>query len=431
MKRISILGSVLLAVLCSMVWAQTTSAPTKSKHSILQRHARHMKKLSRMQEMPHTSAQTLSAPNNKTWQFGTYPGGTWAAMDSINDFGVIVGFGDVPPLDKGPDGEGYTHTLAVPVFGPHAGEWIDLGTLGGEYSVGWEEPLNRISNTGLIVGHSATPSGYIHGSAWTPRSGMVDLGTLSDIGYPEYNGSFAMATNRLGSLIVGWSGTDMNCLLGCNAALPVAWTPSGVWQKGNWVTKWKIHKLDTTGFPDLAFWYPMAVNDLGQIVAMAFTNDWMIGKPMLWNLSRDGKTWKIMALPATPDFPNNLPFGINNRGEIAGGTNSEDGSLWTPRLWKPLNSKRTLYTDPILLAVPEGFTGCEAAGINEIGDLTGDCYNDVTDQTTRWTTKDLTFSQVIEVGDWSMAWGVNNFGVAAVVYGDSTCGSCGGAVQIH
>jgi probable HAF family extracellular repeat protein len=260
--------------------------------------------------------------------------------------------------------------------------------LGGEYSTGWEEPLNNISNTGLIVGHSATSSGYIHGAAWTEKSGMVDLGALADIGYPEYKGSFAMATNRLGTLIVGWSGTDMTCLLGCSDAFPVVWTPSGVWEKGKWITKWKIHKLDTTAFPDLTFWYPMAINDLGQIVAMAFTSDWATGKPLLWNPQPDHKTWKIVELSSSPDFPNNLPFGINDRGEIAGATNSADGSLWTPRLWEPLNSKRTRYTDAILLAIPEGFRGCEAVGINEFGDMTGDCYNDVVDQTTRWTTKE-------------------------------------------
>ena len=67
----------------------------------------------------------------------------------LNDLGVIVGRGDVPPI--GPDGVGYTHTLAVPLFGPHAGKWIDLGTLGGEQPKGWEEPNNDISNTGLVV----------------------------------------------------------------------------------------------------------------------------------------------------------------------------------------------------------------------------------------------------------------------------------------
>jgi len=165
---------------------------------------------------------------------------------------------------------------------------------------------------------------------------------------------------------------------------------------------------------------------------MAFTSDVATGKPLLWNPRPDRKTWKIMELTASYDFPYNLPFGINDRGEITGATNSADGSLWTPRLWKPLNLKRTRYSDAILLAIPEGFIGCEAVGINEFGDMTGDCYNDVVDQTTRWTMKDLTFSQVVNIGDGSVAWGVNNFGLASVTYWDPNCPvSCGGAVQIH
>ena len=163
MNRISTLASILCAALGSMVWAQEPAVATNSKHPIFQRGA--MMRMSRMQAA-RISAQALPVHSNQIWQFGTYPGGTWAALEGINDSGVAVGFGDVPPLGKGPNGEGYTHTLAVPVFGPHAGEWIDLGTVGGEYSVGWEEPLNSISDTALIVGHSATSSGYIHGAAF-------------------------------------------------------------------------------------------------------------------------------------------------------------------------------------------------------------------------------------------------------------------------
>ena len=97
----------------------------------------------------------------KTWELGTYPGGTWFTTESINDLGVVVGRGDVPPI--GPDGVGYTHPLAVPLFGPHAGEWIDLGALGGVQPKGFEyESLTQISNTGLVVSYSTAPGGQMH-----------------------------------------------------------------------------------------------------------------------------------------------------------------------------------------------------------------------------------------------------------------------------
>ena len=115
MKRIGILASIFCGALCSMVWAQEPAIATNSKHPIFQRRA--MMRMSRMQAT-RISAQALPAHSNQIWQFGTYPGGTWAALEGINDFGVAVGFGDVPPLGKGPSVEGYTHTLAVPVFTP-------------------------------------------------------------------------------------------------------------------------------------------------------------------------------------------------------------------------------------------------------------------------------------------------------------------------
>src|SRR5579864_1764133 len=126
---------------------------------------------------PMRSAPAISTTRNthqivttnlKVWELGTYPGGTWASMGDVNDFGVAVAQGDLP--------DGSTHNLAVPLFGRHAGEWIDLGTLGGTES-GWDEGLVTISDTGLIVGHSAsTDQNRPHAIAWTEKAGMVDLG---------------------------------------------------------------------------------------------------------------------------------------------------------------------------------------------------------------------------------------------------------------
>ncbi|MBZ5572269.1 MAG: hypothetical protein LAO09_10380 [Acidobacteriia bacterium] len=386
-----------------------------------------------------TASQSFNAEASlrhkaKIWEFGAYDGGTWAALTDINDLGMAVGYGDVPPI--GPDGAGSTHTLAVPVFGPHAGEWIDLGTLGGDQPMGWEEPFPiQISNTGLVATHSTTPNGQVHAAAWTKRSGMVDLGTLADTGdprYSNYNSSYAGATNRLGTLIVGWSGVDGA------ADAPVVWTPSLKWKNGELVTKWKIHKLDTAGFPDLTGWQAWAVNDFGQIVAIAFNEDESIIISALWNPRPDGKGWKLMPLPPSPDYPVTLAFHINDRGQISGAVVSADDSTWLPRFWKPLNTRRTKYTDPIELALPQGFAGCESVGLNEVGDMTGDCYNDTTSLPVRWTTKNPSFSEIISFpGDWGFCWGINNHRTAVAFYGGGeNCSadnyvSCGGATQLH
>jgi len=119
MKRISILALILGACFAS-AWAQQDAGkPRSGKHPLLRHRI-----VNGMAKAPGAAA----AANLKTWDLGHYPGGTWAQLGDINDFGVAVGIGDV--LD------GFTHTLSVPVFGPHAGKWTDLGTLGGTSSGG-------------------------------------------------------------------------------------------------------------------------------------------------------------------------------------------------------------------------------------------------------------------------------------------------------
>jgi len=375
------------------------------------------------------SGQWTWAQQNKVWELGTYPNGTWAVMGDINNFGLAVGQGDLP--------DGSTHSLAVSLFGPRAGKWIDLGTLGGTAS-GWEEGLITVSDTGMIVGHSATTDqNRVHAFVWTEKPGMVDLGTLADIGYPIYNSSYASGVNKQGALIVGWSGVEESCLA-CAPTLPVVWTPSVVWKNGGPVTRWKIHKLDTTGFDEMTFWFAWAVNDSGQIVGEASNSEGMfVG--VLWTPLQNGK-WKLTKLPAVSDYPESEPFNINDRGEITGDIEPADFSVWIPAYWEPHDPLRKTYSPPIMVAMPEGVTNCYTDGINELGDMTGECWNDdgSIDRPVRWTTKNLTFSEILtSPGDWGWSFRVNDSRIAVITYGGGnkcpadTYISCGGAVQFR
>jgi len=425
MKRISILALILSACFASFAWAQQNArAPRFGKHP----RPRHRIVNGRLKAPGTTGNRGLAvsataAAKLKTWDLGHYPGGTWADLGDINDFGVAVGMGDLP--------DGSSHTLAVPLFGPNALKWIDLGTLGGTAS-GWEEPINGISDTGVIVGHSPSTDGdRAHGFVWTEKSGMVDLGTLADIGYPTYNSSFASGVNKLGTLIVGFSGVEARCL-GCAPTLPVVWTPSIVWKNGVLETKWKINILDTTGLDNMTYWYPWNVNDFGQIVGECSNSEGGFAG-VLWTPLPNGKGWKLTRLPFVADYPESEPFNINDRGEITGNIEPADFSVWIPAYWKPLDPLRKTYSQPIVLALPEGFSGGYADGINEFGDMTGECWGDAGDQAVQWTTKDPTFSQVIgsptDAGSWSFR--VNNFRIAVLTYWDENCGSCGRAVQLR
>ena len=293
MKRISILACFLCVCFVSTAWGQQPSTRPPFGKRLLHRMA------SQTSRTPdETVSRSFNAQVNADdlWELGTYPGGTWFTTWHINDLGVIVGLGDVPPIGR--DGTGYTHTLAVPVFGPNAGKWIDLGALNKKQPKGWEEPFNDISNTGLVVSHSTAKDGHMHAVAWTNETGIVDLGTLGDTGNSEYNSfnlSAARVTNKLGTLIAGVSGVDGNPL---SILAPVVWTPSKAWVNGKFVTKWGIHKLDTAAFPNLPMWNIYGMNDSGQIIGFGFDSvDTTIGIAALWNPRPDGKGWKLTALP--------------------------------------------------------------------------------------------------------------------------------------
>jgi len=437
MKRIRILACILGVSFVSAAWAQQPA--TKPP---IGRHLQHRMANQTSRAPGQTVSRSFHAQANwddaaKSWELGTYPGGTWLTTWHINDLGVMVGLGDVPPIGR--DGVGYTHTLAVPLFGPRAGEWIDLGALGKKQSKGWEESYADISNTGLVVSHSTTKEGQMHAVAWTKETGMVDLGTLADTGDPRYanhNCSYAIATNKLGTLIVGGSGVDQNPDIGFLA--PVVWRPSKSWVNGKFVTKWKIQKLDTAAFPDYV-WAAFGVNDYGQIIGGAGPGDGTTNIAALWNPRADGKGWEeLTTLPSSSACPMNTTYGINERGEIVGSVFAVDYSCGVGLLWKPLDRERTKYSDVIELPLPNGLTGCEGVGINDLGDLVGDCWNDTQDLAVRWTTKAPTFSEVVNFpADWSESWGVNDNRIATVTYGGgASCppdkyGTCGGAIQLH
>lgn len=436
MKRMSILACILGVWFVSMASAQQPATRSPIGKHVPHRMANRTSTTPGVGESRRFKTPTDPSHEATIWELGTYPGGTWAALGAINDFGVAIGFGDMPPI--GDDGVGYTHTLAVSLFGPRAGEWIDLGTLGGELPRGWEEPYwFGIANTGLVVTHSVTPDGQVHAAAWTAESGLFDLGTLADTRNPKYKGhnsSYASATNQAGTLIAGWSGVNGG------EDTPVVWIASWTWNNGRPVNKWNIYALDTKGFARHLEWQPGAVNDYGQIMGFALDSDETFAIPLLWNPSPDGQSWKLMVLPHvdSSEYPYVLPFGIDRKGNITGAIESADGNIWLARLWKPLNVSRTRYSQPIELPLPDGYTGCEAVGIDELGDITGDCYNDVTDLPTRWALHNPTFSGVLNIpGDWGLANAINNSRVAVLTYGGGlacpgdTFGSCGAAIRLH
>jgi hypothetical protein len=75
--------------------------------------------------------------------------------------------------------------------------------------------------------------------------------------------------------MVGWSSVEFPCLSRF-PTLPVAWTPSFEWKDNQFGVSGKMQTLDIaaftnpfTGQTDLDRWYPLDVNDFGQILGIA------------------------------------------------------------------------------------------------------------------------------------------------------------------
>ncbi len=375
---------------------------------------------------PSITVQADTVQTVKFRNLGHYPHGTWAEPWGINKAGVVVGMGDIA--------SGYTRPIGVPLFGPSAGKWFDLGTFGGETTSTYAMCM-AIADTGMIAGHAPiTGNEIIHAFAWTPGTKKVDIGTLADIGYSGYVFSIAWGTNRSGTLIVGFSssGMDSNSYFGPTAdALPVVWTPNVVWESGNWKVRWQIHKLDTTGFDGFGPWAALFPNDRGQILGIAVGADGkVIG--VLWTPTSSGKDWKIEQLPAAPGYSSVYPIDMNNNGEIVGDVLNIDPLTgeWTsefPAYWQPIGRSGVHFHVTVLPTLGGPLFGVgDGEGINDVGDIVGGSTDaNGNYYATAWSTKDLNAAPHLlpspqHSGSWSWASKVNHGGIVAGSYGNDT-----------
>jgi probable HAF family extracellular repeat protein len=364
------------------------------------------------------SGSNLWAQQVTFYDLGHYPGGTWAEPWGINKAGVLAGFGDIA---RGRGAKGFTHAIGVPLYGPNAGQWFDIGTLGGE-TTDDKMMCMAIADTGMIVGHSPIAGNVIiHAFVWTSETGMADLGTLENLGH---NYSLAWGTNRSGTLIAGYSGNGIDVA----ETVPVVWMPKVVWDSDQWKTTWQIHQLNITGFDGFGYWKALVPNDHGQIIGMAIGADGTsIG--VLWSPISGGKDWKIQQLPLAPGYSGVWPLDINNNGEIVGDvligdTVTEAWSAEFPAYWKPTDRSGSQFNVTILPTLGGDLSGLgDGEAINDVGDIVGGSTDaNGNYYATAWSTKDPNFAPKLlpsprHSGSWSWAAKVNNNGVVAGSYG--------------
>lgn len=193
----------------------------------------------------------------KNGQMSTIPGhdqiGGHSRAHGVNDAGVVVGVSDPTGLAFKYDGTTFT----------------TLGTLGGQFSQGWD-----INNSGWVAGiadtgaNPATQPGvyrsYYHAVVWSPDGVIHDLGTLG-------SESYATKMNDGGS-VVGYS-VVFDQSLGYSRNHPFI---------SNGVTMTDI------GIGLAADGYALSVNNLGQVVgsgASAANNAWLYDGGIVYDLS--------------------------------------------------------------------------------------------------------------------------------------------------
>jgi uncharacterized membrane protein len=322
--------------------------------------------------------------------------------------------------------------IAVPLFGPNAGNWFESGVSSSVVDV----LLPAISNTGLIAGTITGENLYPEAYAWLPNHAGFHLGTL-----PGDSWSLAYAINHQGTFIVGQS---FRGLPGNPSTIgtAVVWTRRMNRTDGTPALAWDIHALPTGGLEEpgavfegvtLRLWGGWGVNDSGQIAGDAYefnpdTGEWW-EIAVVWNPTKDGNGWEMQRLPMAADFQYNEALSINNRGEIV-------GDVWdwraAPALWKNKGKTWELAVLPTLNPTPMWDVPW---GINDTGDIVGTCY--VSDnwipQATRWNSHTpLSPARALGFpGDWSVAYGVNNSGVAVGGYGIGDGPEQAVAVAIH
>jgi hypothetical protein len=405
--------------LISSVWAQNQEQTTRPGRHLTPRH-RMANLFSKAERMAHPGsylAHAITSDNSKTWDLGVYPGASTTALESINDFGVAMGWADFP-IEEGTE----TRMIGIPLLGFNPPQWFDSGVISGEDDTG---EAGGISNTGIVVGNIMSSNSWPEAYAWTPNHAGVHLGKYSDANGTD-DGSIAIEINHSGTLIVGNSGKLMPD--GTTRVTPLVWISKVIWNNGQPTLSWEMHALPTGGwekagavFDGIALnaWGGYGVNDLGQIAGDGWFYDpvldewWEIA--VVWTPTKGGKEWKIQRLPMAAGIAYNEALGINDFGEIV-------GDVWEsnafPALYKQDPRNKT-WSVNVLPTTPNLDYGWSVAwSINELGDVVGYCSDENwIGHATRWNSHELSFVMSLGFpGDTSAAYGVNNLGIAVGGY---------------
>ncbi|TCB88645.1 hypothetical protein E0H26_28410 [Micromonospora zingiberis] len=191
-----------------------------------------------------------------------------------------------------------------------------LGTLGGS----WSYP-NDLNNAGQVVGHSQATDGRGHAFRW-------QRGVLTDLGKPGET-STANAVNERGVVV----GTSENRAV--------------MWRNGSM----SILVEATEAGPAMAY----GVNDRDEVIGVRYLpTSYMYGQGFVW---RNGRFVDLPGLGG-----DSYPVQINNRGDIVGFVEYDDGASTDAALWR--NGLLTVIQPP-------GAVVSMAHAVNDRGQVLG------------------------------------------------------------
>jgi probable HAF family extracellular repeat protein len=237
---------------------------------------------------------------------------------------------------------------------------LDLGTLGGRNSfINWGGINDRGEAVGLAEMSVPDPNGEDvcgFGTGLTCRPFIWQAGRMSALPTLGGNNGQASAINSRGRVVgVAENSTPDSTCVNTNQVFqtkPVIWN-NGVPQE----------LPPVSGDPD---GIALGINDLGQAVGNTGSCGILFGTgphAVLWD---NGSAIELPNLGGNAAFA--VPFAINNQGQVAGGSNSPDGTTFYAVLWQN-------GTIANLGTVPGDFAAF-ASGINDKGQVVGTSFDE-------------------------------------------------------